>query len=337
MHEYFDWVFEIKKNKPSLKIMLKPEYKKVEKALRISGRSYSGVQKEFYLHHIENKSLAINIWEYRKSLCAISKAFSEGYKYKYISEQEFGIAQDYLERVRVKFENNHKIAMESEKVRKNIIASQTPEKLRKSGEGVRAAWKKNRKKYMEALHNPKVQKSRVANFKKHLEDPKNHAKYLKAMRNPERLKKISAAAKLMWQNSDDDKIKKMQNRYRKNKTYNGFKMNKPEEIIAKYLDKMGYTWEYERVLRLDKEFFQPDFIINDSLIIEVYGDFWHANPNTYEDDHVLYSKITAKEQRDRDSCREKKIQEFFPVIVIWETDIKNNSYKQKIMEALCQS
>jgi G:T-mismatch repair DNA endonuclease (very short patch repair protein) len=64
-------------------------------------------------------------------------------------------------------------------------------------------------------------------------------------------------------------------------------------------------------------------------IIEVYGDYWHANPQHYEADDYLYTnqktqeKITAKDKWSLDAFREKfYIERGWKFRVIWEIDIK---------------
>lgn len=78
--------------------------------------------------------------------------------------------------------------------------------------------------------------------------------------------------------------------------------------------------------------------INQPVIVELFGDFWHANPAKYDEDfHHYLLKKTAKEIWKRDS---RKIQELealgFKVIIIWESDwkLRKDESLQRIKNAL---
>ncbi len=73
----------------------------------------------------------------------------------------------------------------------------------------------------------------------------------------------------------------------------------------------------------------PDFYIKDiNLVIEFYGDFWHANPKKYNSLDFIKSPMNklAHNIWGEDYKRIKKIQERFDslVIIIWENDYRNN-------------
>jgi G:T-mismatch repair DNA endonuclease (very short patch repair protein)/endogenous inhibitor of DNA gyrase (YacG/DUF329 family) len=71
--------------------------------------------------------------------------------------------------------------------------------------------------------------------------------------------------------------------------------------------------------------YRPDFI-NDTekLVIEIYGDYWHCNPNKYNDPtrYMPQLKKTVGEVWQRDQNRVKLIEAAgYTVIIIWEQDI----------------
>jgi G:T-mismatch repair DNA endonuclease (very short patch repair protein) len=73
-----------------------------------------------------------------------------------------------------------------------------------------------------------------------------------------------------------------------------------------------------------------DFKINESnILIEVNGDFWHANPKIYKSDEFVNfpnGKIKAENIWKRDSDKAKVAEERgFCLIVIWEHDLKSMS------------
>ena len=119
--------------------------------------------------------------------------------------------------------------------------------------------------------------------------------------------------------------------------------------VEKWLDENQIKFDSEKIenrLRLYNEdlgrFYQPrpDIIIKElNLIIEIYGNRWHANPKMYNDNDLIYTWMgekTAKEIRNNNKIREKHINAAgYKVFVLWEYDIKNNAssnIKEKLLE-----
>jgi very-short-patch-repair endonuclease len=63
-----------------------------------------------------------------------------------------------------------------------------------------------------------------------------------------------------------------------------------------------------------------DLIINDNLIVEIFGDYWHANPEIYESEDVLKigkaSDIWNKDKIKIDTYKQLG----YKVLIIWEKD-----------------
>ena len=75
-------------------------------------------------------------------------------------------------------------------------------------------------------------------------------------------------------------------------------------------------------LTLDGEIFFPDILVNNKVIIECQGDFWHVNPRIYKEDYYHpVIDLSAMEIWEKDNNRkviyEKK---GYIVIYIWEKD-----------------
>ena len=68
-------------------------------------------------------------------------------------------------------------------------------------------------------------------------------------------------------------------------------------------------------------------------MIEFYGDYWHGNPEKYEDNFLIkkFSKTkTAKEVREEDLKREQLIRKKNNNLkIVWEKDFKKD--KQKVI------
>lgn len=92
-----------------------------------------------------------------------------------------------------------------------------------------------------------------------------------------------------------------------------------EHIFFKKLNK-----EYN--LRSDKKLNCYDFtILDNKKIIEFNGDYWHANPNKYNPEDIVYETVSAKDIWDRDEtknniARDKR----FEVLIVWESDYKKD-------------
>jgi len=160
--------------------------------------------------------------------------------------------------------------------------------------------------------------------------------------NEEGKKKISAGIKRKWENNPE---------YRQKMTnlYASFSEEKKEEIANKLflsskncltklhqkireklnLGNLGFVSE-QRVLN----YFVDELNKDKKLIIEIYGDYPHANPKKYSDDFVvrLYGQsFTAAEKREQDFLRKSKLEEAgYTVIVVWESD--NIEEKKKELE-----
>jgi G:T-mismatch repair DNA endonuclease (very short patch repair protein) len=125
-------------------------------------------------------------------------------------------------------------------------------------------------------------------------------------------------------------------------------LSKPHKKVSDYLESLGFVHENEircRFMKFNENMNKvyspiPDILIEDKkIVIEIYGDFWHCNPVKYKAMDIIESRLRygnekyAKDVWDADRIREAHISSFgYRVIVIWETDIKNEKYKEVINE-----
>jgi len=74
------------------------------------------------------------------------------------------------------------------------------------------------------------------------------------------------------------------------------------------------------------------------IVIECYGDYWHANPRLFRSDDIIdlfKGSVTAAEIRKLDKSRKRQIESFgYKVYVVWENDFKHNpnNVKNQIRE-----
>lgn len=77
-------------------------------------------------------------------------------------------------------------------------------------------------------------------------------------------------------------------------------------------------------VKLDK--YTVDFLIDDKYIVEVYGDFWHCNPEKYSPSYFNRGKRkTAEQIWMRDACRKETFEsQGYKFLSLWETEINKN-------------
>jgi len=105
-----------------------------------------------------------------------------------------------------------------------------------------------------------------------------------------------------------------------------FKMNKLEKKVLDILKNEGYDIQYSIVLNGK---YQYDFRIkNTRILIEVQGDFWHANPNIERFKNVENLYEFQKEKVIKDQIkRDYAINLGWTIFIFWENDINTNNHE----------
>jgi hypothetical protein len=140
--------------------------------------------------------------------------------------------------------------------------------------------------------------------------------------------KISVSRKIWFSNlSDEEKNKFIERSMKALKSGKGCK-SKLESRVKDCLFDNGISFTSQfRIKR-----FLYDFLIGKNVLLEVNGDFWHANPEKYESNDILSfpvesvvaCDIWAKDKRKRKLAESKK----YKVIYIWESEINPINDKQ---------
>lgn len=167
--------------------------------------------------------------------------------------------------------------------------------------------------------------------------------------------KISKKLKEYWDENDDRRLlnstftkNKVQQEIKKygknewlrrnfgNKRNSTGRVSNLERSVQQYLIESINSVSYKFNKFIPNTSYVADILINDKLIIEVYGDYWHANPEKYKfDECIKYPGgiFTAKYQWDRDQIRINNLKDLgYKILVIWQNDwIKNsNEIKEQI-------
>ena len=102
-----------------------------------------------------------------------------------------------------------------------------------------------------------------------------------------------------------------------------------EIIVENWLKNNNINYEYSPIMGS----YQYDFIIhNKRILIEVQGDYWHGNPNLFNDDgsngkRILNDIQKTKIEKDRQKLEFAKTHNF-ELICIWEEEINKGDFSK---------
>jgi len=100
------------------------------------------------------------------------------------------------------------------------------------------------------------------------------------------------------------------------------KETKPERLVREYLESNNII--YKQNCPMFRRYYVDFYLKDYRTIIEVYGDYWHSNPNIYGKDKRPLNDIQVL-QKQRDIEREQYIvSKGFELYIIWESDINKN-------------
>jgi very-short-patch-repair endonuclease len=179
--------------------------------------------------------------------------------------------------------------------------------------------KEFREKWERSNNTPEVSEKRRNNMLKQHGDPNSK------INSKESRQKAVESIRKNWENKSPEEKKKILDNL--SKTLHSFhsksrSTSKLELWVAKNIAHLGFKSKGSVA-----EYCVD--IIHETLpiIVEVNGDFWHANPKLYGPDWVNnINKRTAQEIWDKDAERLQAITNSgYEVIVLWQKDIKNNT------------
>lgn len=103
--------------------------------------------------------------------------------------------------------------------------------------------------------------------------------------------------------------------------------SKNEDKLRNELKRMYPTHNItKKTIRINDKWFYPDIIIDDKIIIEFLGDYWHMNPSMYNT-HDIHPKIhkSAQEIQEADEYKKQLFEQIgYSVLYLWESEYKNN-------------
>lgn len=102
------------------------------------------------------------------------------------------------------------------------------------------------------------------------------------------------------------------------------KMTSPERVFSKMMKELGVEIVNQKVI---KNKIYDFYIPSKNMVIEVDGDYWHANPLIYEGKEL--NKIQLKNVRNDKKKDSLAIGYGFLIERVWEHDLHNNYEEQK--------
>jgi G:T-mismatch repair DNA endonuclease (very short patch repair protein) len=106
-----------------------------------------------------------------------------------------------------------------------------------------------------------------------------------------------------------------------------FKMTLPEKITKEWLSQNNIENKYNKIIN---QAYQYDFLIkNTNILIEVQGDYWHANPAKYGDGPGLKPMNDRQKFKvDRDKIKKEYAEKLgYKIYYIWESAIYKKDFR----------
>lgn len=192
-------------------------------------------------------------------------------------------------------------------------------------------WRENE---MQRRHTTGFYSNMIGKMKEKHSDPVFKRYFIERVNSPERIEKIRKHTKECWKNEEYSK-KVLGKAAKKNSIVSGVHMNSIEAKVAECLNSMGIEWEYEKTLKIDNNVYYPDFLIDGKIVLEIFGDYWHANPKVYCESDLIFSKVLSKDIWDKDAVRETNIKNAgFIFHKIWQSDVNSDNLEKILCDIL---
>lgn len=82
----------------------------------------------------------------------------------------------------------------------------------------------------------------------------------------------------------------------------------------------------KKTIKIDGRWYRPDIIIDDWIIVEFFGDYWHGNSNRYKKEDIVSRGMKACEIWKRDILRIEELEKRYHVFIIWEKDYDEGKF-----------
>lgn len=334
LKDYYDVKFFWKSEIPQIKLLLKPEFKIGKSVPMKSQRQpYSGANIEYYIHYF-GELLGKIIFDERKKLFPKNKIV-DWYIANFVLDAttiDELIAYNirYSEKISKSLKRHY--ASDAGIITKQKLVERNKIHVPVTAKHNSELWKDPvwRDIQIKSRHESGMFINLAALSRERWTDPVSRQKYMDIANHPERKRKISIAVKKMWSDvrlNDIDKYMRMISCFKhKNYVCGEYKMNSIEYQIGSILQKLNVKWVYERLFHLEKQSFIPDFYLPEfNIIIECYGDFWHASPKMFNSDDYVHTGKTATMIWDYDNNKKSLFESAgLDFLIFWGSDINES-------------
>lgn len=132
--------------------------------------------------------------------------------------------------------------------------------------------------------------------------------------------KIRRGAINYWNSLNEVDLKRRKDKLREDWIIKRDKYSEIDTIPEKITETLLIELNAKYVKKQNIGYYNCDFLINNIIVIEVQGDYWHGNPNRYN----TFDKIQEKNIM-RDNRKFKYLSSNgYDVLYLWEYDLKNN-------------
>lgn len=109
-----------------------------------------------------------------------------------------------------------------------------------------------------------------------------------------------------------------------------------EKTIESLIDETNAKYIAQHTIKTTNGRFVVDFIVNDNIIIDIHGDYWHCNPQYYSPNYYHKQiRKTAEEIWQRDEFRKIELENMgFSYFVIWENHKNKSIFLDNINEVI---
>lgn len=115
---------------------------------------------------------------------------------------------------------------------------------------------------------------------------------------------------------------------------NSYNKSKLERQLFDDIKKLFPSSRNDLVLKTEFGYYFPDIVIPEyRFIIELFGDYWHANPLLYSPDDIVHHNLKAITIWNNDKIRLYEIEKLkYNIRVIWEKEYKKD--RDSILESI---
>jgi very-short-patch-repair endonuclease len=108
---------------------------------------------------------------------------------------------------------------------------------------------------------------------------------------------------------------------------------KPEQIVQEHLEKLKINFVPQYKLIVDGVYRYFDFMLTDfNILLEVDGDFWHANPVIYDKNNLHIAQIRTL---DNDTIKNEMVRKAnIKLIRFWASEVIDARFLEKLKEVV---